>query len=126
MTDAMTPPAAPPMVTDSQAKAWQRGLERNLRRRPEIVHNGDFNAMRRLLADRERTLGLLRGLLPAVDCPWDEDGTCTEANCMKEQARVALMQAGRIPWPECSGCAVALAPGCAHAEGCEEAGRDAR
>ena len=115
----MTPPAA--MVTEAEAAEWRK-------RYTEPGSAAIYSApiVLALLADRERTLGLLRGLLPAVDCPWDEDGTCTEANCMKEQARVALMQAGRIPWPECSGCAVALAPGCAHAEGCEEAGRDAR
>ncbi len=55
------------MVTDAEAKAWQRGLERNLRRRPEIVRNGDFNALRRLLADRGRWMALAEMVDAAED-----------------------------------------------------------
>ncbi len=38
-------------------------------------------------------------------------------------ARAALtpLKEARGEWPECQGCAVALAPDCVHAEGCEEA-----
>ena len=88
----MTRPAA--MVTDSDAAEWAND--------PALMHLTMLKAIAlvaerntRLLADRERTLGLLRGLLPAVDCPWEQDGTCTEANCMKEQARALLGEASR-------------------------------
>ena len=87
----MTPPT---MVTDEQVEEWRKfaveeaalgagssGLG------PEVVLD--------LIADRERYLGLLRGLLPAVDCPWEQDGTCTPENCMKEEARALLKEAGR-------------------------------
>ncbi len=56
---------------------------------------GKGSEQARLMASYERTLRLLAGLLPAVDCPWEEDGTCTPENCMKEEARVALKEAHR-------------------------------
>ncbi len=88
----MTRPTAG-MVTDDEAAKW--GDLFGLR----VLEHGSYGwaskAIKRLLADRERTLGLLAGLLPAVECAWEQDGTCTPENCMKEEARKALKEAGR-------------------------------
>ncbi len=83
MTDAMTPDTR--MVTDAMAAEWGEDSASRF-----FVADG---RVRRLLADRGRWMALLTGLLPAVECPWEEDGTCTSDNCMKEEARRLLKEA---------------------------------
>ena len=72
-----------PVVTEAEIAAAVDRMRR-------ADHEGwaEFNVD--IITAYERTLGLLRGLLPAVDCPWEQDGTCTPENCMKEEARALL------------------------------------
>ncbi len=77
------------MVTDADAAEMQAHIMANS---DDAV--ADYKDMAEcLLADRERRTALLTGLLPAVECPWEEDGTCTSDNCMKEEARELLKEA---------------------------------
>ena len=95
--DTMTPPDA--MVTELEIAdmrgdhGYLFGGDDSPKEKVCVSCNEDWPCMyARLMNDRERTLRLLAGLLPAVDCPWEEGGTCTPENCMKEEARVALKE----------------------------------
>ncbi len=107
-------------MTDEDMAKWR---ERYANSASKNIYSARI--VRALLDSYQRALGELahahRAFLFLID-----DGLGIQSQVVDEAVEdigKLLMEAGRIPWPECPGCAVALAPDCAHAEGCEEAER---